>query len=257
MGAMGNVRIALDGRVATLWLDRAPLNVLDLAMLASLDEALADLAAQPSLQLLIVRGAGERAFSAGVAVEDHTPDRIPEMLGRFHSALWRLLRFPAPTLAAIQGHCLGGGMELAACCNLRIAEEGSRFGQPEIDLGCFPPFAAALYPELLGRAVAAELLLTGRIVEAADAARFGFVSQVVPSGRLEAAIAELAGRVTAKSAAVTRLAVRALHAGAERPLPEAVAESERLYQDELAATADLGEGLAAFLEKRPPRWRHA
>jgi cyclohexa-1,5-dienecarbonyl-CoA hydratase len=257
IGAMGNVRIELDARIATLWLDRAPLNVLDLAALADLDQALGGLAAKTDLQLLVVRGAGGRAFSGGVAVQDHTRDRIPEMLARFHGALWRLLRFPTPTLAVVQGHCLGGGMELAACCDLRIAEEGSHFGQPEIELGCFPPFAAALYPELLGRAVAADLLLTGRIVEAADAASFGFVSQVVPRGQLEAAIAELTGRLTAKSAAVTRLAVRALRAGAERPLPEAVAENERLYEHELAATADMDEGLTAFLEKRAPRWRHA
>ncbi len=253
---MPAVRIERQDRVATLLLDRPPLNVLDLAALADLDRALALLEAEDDLQLLIVRGAGERAFSAGVAVQDHTPDRLGEMLGRFHAALWRLLRFPAPTLAAIRGHCLGGGMELAACCDLRVAEEGSRFGQPEIDLGCFPPFAAALYPKLLGRAAAADLLLTGQVVEAAEAMRLGFLNELVPAGRLDAAISELGNRILGKSAAVIRLAVRALRAGLERPLAEAVAEGERLYQTDLAATADMAEGLSAFLERRAPTWRH-
>jgi cyclohexa-1,5-dienecarbonyl-CoA hydratase len=253
---MSAVRIERDGRRANLWLDRPPLNILDLSALAQLDETLSQLERDEALQLLVVRGAGERAFSAGVAVQDHTPERIPEMLGRFHAVLWRLLRFPAPTLAAVHGHCLGGGMELAACCDLRIAEEGARFGQPEIELGCFPPFAAALYPKLLGRAVATDLLLTGRIVEAGEAMRLGFLSDVAPAGGLDTALAELAGRLAAKSLPVTRLATRALRAGAELPLAEAVAESERLYLNELTALADMQEGLTAFLERRAPCWRH-
>ncbi len=245
-----------EGRVATLWLDRPPLNILDLAMLAELDSALAGLAADGELQLLVLCGAGERAFSAGVAVEDHAPETIGEMLSRFHSALWRLLRFPVPTVAAIHGHCLGGGMELAACCALRLAEAGARFGQPEIALGCFPPFAAALYPALLGRAAACDLLLTGRTIDAREAQRLGFVSRLLPAGELEAGVQALVEEITSASAAVTRIATRALRAGAEAPLERAVAECERLYREELAATADMAEGLAAFLEKRQPRWRH-
>lgn len=247
--------LARSGRVATLTLDRPPLNILDLAALGELHEALAALEADDSLQALVLRG-GERAFSAGVSVQDHTPDRIDAMLESFHAGLAILYDFPAPTVAVIRGHCLGGGMELAAACDLRLCTAGSRFGQPEIELGCYPPWAAASYPELLGPAVAAELLLTGRIFDAAEAERLGFVQRAVPEPELDAAVADLVGRITGHSAAVTRLTVRALRAGRGTGFAAALAESERIYKEELTRTHDMREGLTAFLEKRKPEWSH-
>ena len=136
--------IALEhqGRKATLLIQRPPLNILDLSTLRSLRSCLGELMVDPDLQLLILRGAGDRAFSAGVAVEDHTEDKVPDMLQEFHGAIAILRDMPAVTLAVVHGHCLGGGMELAAGCDLVVASRESRFGQPEIKLGCFPPLAA-------------------------------------------------------------------------------------------------------------------
>jgi len=254
-----------DGRVAVLTLDRPPLNVLDLATLAELERAVAGLeagAAEGRPQVVVVRSASPRAFSAGVAVEDHTPDRIEEMLGRFHGALRRLRALPAVSVAAVAGYCLGGGMELALACDLVVAEEGARFAQPEIDLGCYPPFAAALYPALVGPQRAFDLLATGRALTAAEAERWGLVARLAPDGGLDAAVDELVETLLGKSAAVLALTKRACRAdddeGPAEPgaFERALDGSERIYLEELAATADMQEGLDAFLAKRRPEWKH-
>lgn len=250
------VRLELAGRTATVTLDRPPLNILDLAAIDALGAAFARLADAPEVQLVLLRGAGERAFSAGVAVEIHTRELIPTMLARFHAALRRLWHLEAVTVAVVHGHCLGGGMELAAVCDLVIASDDARFGQPEIKVGCFPPVAAALYPSLLGRGATLDLLLTGRTVDAAHAERLGFLTRRAPTAELESAVAELAAEVTAGSAAVQRLTRKAVRAASGDAFERALAVAERIYLEELTTTADVEEGARAFLEKRPPIWQH-
>ena len=161
------LRLERTDRIMTLTLDRPPLNILDLETLERLGALIGDLP-EDEIQLLVVRSASAKAFSAGVAVDDHTPDKIDRMLSLFHAALESLRRLPFPTLAAVEGHCLGGGLELAAACDFILASTSARLGQPEIQLGCFPPYAAALYPSRIGYARTLELLLTGRIVDAED-----------------------------------------------------------------------------------------
>lgn len=251
-----SVTLKKEGRVATLAIDRPPLNILDIATLERLDQAIGELAGDPELQLVFVRGAGERAFSVGVSVQDHTLDKIDSMLGSLHSAIRRLRDLPAVTVAAVAGHCLGGGMELALGCDLVLATEDAKFGLPEIKLGCFPPVAAALYPSLLGAPRTLELILTGRTFDCAEADRLGLLSRRLPTGGLEAGMQEFAAEITAQSAEVTRLAKRAVAAGRDRSFSEALTETERLYCEDLARTEDLTEGIAAFLDKRPPVWKH-
>lgn len=246
-------------RVATITLNRPPLNILDIPTMQALDEAVARLHHEDGLQLVVLRGAGDRAFSAGVSVQDHTPDKIRPMLEGLHGAIRRLRALAPVTVAAVHGHCLGGGMELALACDLVIATDDARFGQPEIELGCYPPVAAALYPPLLGAGRTLDLLLTGRTLSCEEAERLGLVTRRVETGGLDAGVEKLTAEVTGKSAAVTRLikqAVRAGSAQAERSFDEALAENERLYLEELARTEDMGEGIAAFLEKRRPVWQH-
>jgi cyclohexa-1,5-dienecarbonyl-CoA hydratase len=240
-----------DGRTATITLNRPPLNILDIPTIARLGEAVSEL---EGLQLVVVRGAGGRAFSAGVAVQDHTPDLVGPMLESLHGAIRKLRDLSAVTVAAVQGHCLGGGMELALACDLVIATEDARFGQPEIELGCYPPVAAALYPALIGPGRTLDLLLTGRTLTCEEAERMGLVARRVPS--LDEGLAKLSAEILAKSAAVVRLTKKAVRAGRDRGFTEALAESERLYLDELCPTADMAEGIAAFLEKRRPVWKH-
>lgn len=251
------VHLQSGERVAWITIDRPPLNILDIPTIQQLGAAIASLDQMgPDLQVVVVRGAGERAFSAGVSVQDHTPDKIAPMLESFHRAIRLLRDLPAVTIAAVQGHCLGGGMELALACDLVIATDESRFGQPEVDLGCYPPVAAALYPSLIGPGRTLDLLLTGRTFGCDDAERLGLVTRRVPALGLEAAVQELVTQITGKSAPVTRLIKAAVRAGRDHGFSTGLAEAERLYLDELARTEDMQEGIAAFLEKRKPVWRH-
>ena len=254
-----SIFLEFDQRVATITLDRPPLNILNLATLDELEASIVEVAAKPGLQMLILRGGGLRAFCAGVAIEDHTPDKIGAMLGGFHGALRRLFSLECLTVAAVDGHCLGGGMELAATCDMIIATERSSFGQPEILLGCFPPVAAALYPSLIGSGRCFDLLMTGRKMSCEEAERIGFVTRSTATGELDQGLRHLRGEITSQSAAALRLAKKAIRSG--RPSPElfehALVENERIYIEELAKCEDLNEGVQAFMEKRPPEWRHA
>lgn len=250
-----SIRSERQAGAVTLTIARPPLNILDLAAIEALDAALAGLEGDRELQVLCLRGDGERAFSAGVAVQDHTPEKLDRMLAAFHGLVRRLGALEALTVALVDGHCLGGGLELARACDLVVASERSRFGLPEIKLGCYPPVALALYPRRIGLGRTLELVLTGRAFDAAEAARLGLADELVAPERLAPRAAELAAAIGAHSAAVTRLAVRAARAGEGRPAAAALAEAERIYLRELAGTEDMREGLAAFAEKREPRWR--
>ncbi|HWM94643.1 MAG TPA: enoyl-CoA hydratase/isomerase family protein [Thermoanaerobaculia bacterium] len=249
-----NLLLSRDGRTATITLNRPPLNILDIPTIARLGEVVSELDQDEDLQLVTIRGAGDRAFSAGVAVQDHTPELVGPMLESLHRAIRKLRDLSAVTVAAVRGHCLGGGMELALSCDLVVATEDARFGQPEIELGCYPPVAAALYPSLIGPGRTLDLLLTGRTLSCEEAERMGLVARRVSS--LDEGIAKLTSEILAKSAAVVRLTKKAVRAGCDQGFSEALAESERLYLDELCPTADMAEGIAAFLEKRRPVWKH-
>ena len=206
--------------------------------------------------MIILHGAGDRAFSAGVAVQDHTPDRVGPMLDSLHGTIRRLRDLDAVTLAAVHGHCLGGGMELAMACDLVIASDEARFAVPEIELGCFPPVATALFPSRIGAGLTLDLALTGRSLTAEEAERLGLVTRRVAAEGLDALVREIAERIAARSAPVVRLTKRAVRAGRDLPFPEALAETERIYKEELLPLEDVEEGAAAFLEKRRPVWKH-
>ncbi|HEY8152121.1 MAG TPA: enoyl-CoA hydratase/isomerase family protein [Vicinamibacteria bacterium] len=233
-------------------LDRPPVNVLDIATIEALAAALASLTDRRDLKAVVLRSAIPRTFSAGVDIRDHTRERATTMLAAFHGVFRRLDALPQATIAAVDGTCLGGGCELAAFCDVTLATPRSVFGQPEIDVGCFPPLASVVLPRVAPRA-AAELILTGAPVGAAEAARLGLISRVVED--LEAETRRLVRLLAGKSAAILKLARRALRDGADGSFSEALARVERLYGEGLLATQDMDEGVQAFLEKRPPRWK--
>jgi cyclohexa-1,5-dienecarbonyl-CoA hydratase len=232
--------------------DRPPVNVLDIATIEALAAALASLTDRRDLKAVVLRSAIPRTFSAGVDVRDHTRERVTTMLAAFHGVFRRLDALPQATIAAVDGTCLGGGCELAAFCDVTLATPRSVFGQPEIDVGCFPPLASVVLPRVAPRA-AAELILTGAPMGAAEAARVGLISRVVED--LEAETRRLVRLLAGKSAAILKLARRALRDGADGSFSEALARVERLYGEGLLATQDMDEGVQAFLEKRPPRWK--
>lgn len=249
------VRVDLDGDVARLTLARPPLNILTIAMMETLNGALAEVARRPTVKALVLAAEG-RAFSAGVAIEDHQGDRVKPMLATFHQIFRHLHALECPTVAAVQGPALGGGAELATFCDLVIASETATVGQPEIKVGVFPPIAALHYPTRVGQARARELLLSGRVLPARDAERIGLVDRVVPAGELEDAVAAAVAEFTDKSAVVLRLTKRAIRLGRDDPFEAALGRLEALYLEELMATGDAAEGLRAFVEKRPPVWKN-
>jgi cyclohexa-1,5-dienecarbonyl-CoA hydratase len=245
-----------DGHTATVTIDRPPLNILDIPTITRLGGVITELASSPDLTLIFLRGAGDRAFSAGVSVQDHTPDKVRPMLESLHGTIRKLRDLDAVTVAAVHGHCLGGGMELALACDLVIATDDARFGQPEIELGCYPPVAAALYPARLGAGRTLDLLLTGRTLSCEEAERLGLVTRRVPAGGLDEAVQQLTAEIGARSAPVVRLTKRAVRAGRDLPFSEALSEAERIYLQDLCEVEDMGEGINAFLEKRRPEWKN-
>jgi cyclohexa-1,5-dienecarbonyl-CoA hydratase len=244
-----------DGRVATLTLDRPPLNILDLEMIEELDRYIGYLSEERNLHVLVVRGAGTRAFSAGVSVQDHTPDKVEPMLQGLHGAIRKLSDSEAATIAVVSGHCLGGGMEVALACDLVLAEKNATFGQPEIKLGCYPPVAAALYPRRIGTGRTLEMLLSGRNVSCEEAERLGLVHWRLAADKLDAKLDEILADFLKWSTPVARLTKRAVMDGRDMPFHEALDATEHLYLDELCETEDMAEGIQAFLDKRPPVWK--
>ncbi|GIV95886.1 MAG: 3-hydroxybutyryl-CoA dehydratase [Herpetosiphonaceae bacterium] len=249
---MPTIQIERQGRAAYLTIDRPPLNVLDIATLNELCDTLAALRSDDALRVLVLTGAG-RCFSAGVDVADHTPERVPAMLDAVTNAIRALFTFPAPTVALVHGHVLGGGLELALACDTIVARRGATLGLPEIKLGVFAPYAAILLPPLVGRQVALDLLYTGRSIDIEEAARIGLVQKIL-SEEEDPSLAELIQALEAHSASALRLTKRAVLETLGLRLEEALHTVNRLYCDTLMQTHDAHEGLAAFIEKRPPRW---
>lgn len=248
-------RVEVQDRIATLVLDRPPLNVLDIASCRALTETVHGLAGLDSVGVLVIAGDG-KAFCAGVDVGEHRPETVADMIRVFHALCRALREFPRPTIARIHGPALGGGCEVALCCDLTIAAESARLGLPEIQLGVFPPMAAVLLPRLAGRRAAAQAILWGEAMPAAEALRLGLVNEAVPDDRLDARVGERARRAASLSGAALRMARKALRRGAYGTVDEALRAVEEIYLKELMTTEDAQEGLQAFLEKRSPVWRH-
>jgi cyclohexa-1,5-dienecarbonyl-CoA hydratase len=257
---MTEVRSCVDQGAAAgigrLSLNRPPLNVLNMDMLRHLRAALETLAEDRSLRVLVLRAdPALRVFSAGVDVADHTPERVHDLIPLFDDVCRSLAGFPLPTLAVVHGHALGGGCELAMSCDLVLAAEGANFGQPEIRLATIAPVAALRLPGLVGYRRAAELLFTGTSVSAGDAARIGLINRAVPAPELDAAAEQLAGQLAGLSGAALRICKQALRQGDPRWY-EGLPAVEQLYLEGLMATADAVEGVAAFMDRRSPVWRH-
>lgn len=255
MTATATVHYEVRGRVARVTLDRPPLHILSLAMMTELDEVVTRLEREEGIALTVLDATGERAFSAGVDIKDHTPEKVPEMLERFHAVIRRVRALPCLTIAAVRGVALGGGFELALSCDMIVAEEGASFGVPEIWLACFPPVAAAVLPHHIAPQKAYEIILSGEPITASEAAQMGFVNAVAPRGQLEPTLERFVSRFAEKSAAALRITKRALRVSEESTFDPALRRIEQIYLEDLMRTHDAVEGIQAYLEKREPRWK--
>jgi len=247
------VTYALADRVARVTLDRPPLHVLDLAAIREYSAALGRVE-RDTAAVCILSSAGERAFSAGVDIADHTRDKVASMLEHFHGLIRKIRRIECVTVAAVRGVALGGGFELALACDMIVAEEGATFGVPEIWLACFPPVAAAALPRHIAPQKAYELVLSGEPITAVEAMNLGLVNALAPRGKLEETLDRFTARFTEKSVAALRIAKRALRVSEEETFGAGLDETERIYLQDLMKTHDAEEGIRAFLERRQPKW---
>src|SRR6476660_8078585 len=250
-----HIKFSIDDRVARITFARPPLNIFNIAMMREINEALNQSAQQRDLAAVVFDAAAEcNAFSAGVAVEEHVEETIFQMLDSFHGIFRNLEQMARPTLAIVDGAALGGGCELVAACDIVIASDRARFGQPEIKLGVFPPVAAILLPRVIGEKRARELILTGEIIDAVEAGRLGLCNHVVPGAHLEQRTESILAKLRALSVAALTFARQSLDLGRGRSIDAVLTEQENIYLHELMKTEDANEGVKAFLEKRKPVW---
>jgi cyclohexa-1,5-dienecarbonyl-CoA hydratase len=239
--------------IARITLHHPPLNVIDIPMMEELAYSLAEIEARPDVSVIVLSGAG-KAFSVGVDVAAHTPDKVEEMLTKFHSVIRGLVAMKKVTIAAVHGYCLGGGAELAMMCDIAYTAESAQWGFPEIKLGCYPPVACTALAALVGQKRAAELILTGRTIDGKEAAEIGLATRAVPEDALSAAVNESIGHLQGLSPAALALAKKASYAWDSMHFDKGLARAERIYFDELMKTSDAQEGIRAFMEKREPKW---
>jgi enoyl-CoA hydratase/carnithine racemase len=244
-------------RVGWITLDRPPANSYDAGFLEELDQAIGQVA-EAEVAVAVVRSASERFFSAGADVKaflERSADDNMVMCRRAHQVLDRFAAEAPLFVAAIAGHALGGGYEIALACDIRVAAEGRyRIGLPEVTLGLLPGTGGTQrLPRLIGRGRALELMTTGRTVTPAEAERLGMVDRLVPAGEFDQAVAELAASLAGGAPLAVAAITRAVNDGLDRPLPDALdRELEELAA--LFASEDAREGMTAFTEKRPPKF---
>lgn len=250
-----DIKFRIEDRVAWITLNRPPLNILNIAMMQQINLALEQCLSQRELVAVVFEADPQsRAFSAGVAVEEHVEETVYRMLETFHGIFRNLDQLSKPTIAVVESAALGGGCELITACDIVIAGQRARFGQPEIKLGVFPPLAAVLLPRVIGERRARELILTGDIIDAAEAARIGLINYVVPDEQVSQKTGELLAGLRELSGSVLEMTKRALEIGREQLVDAPLRRVENLYLHELMKTADANEGIKAFQEKRKPKW---
>ncbi|MHB8411892.1 MAG: enoyl-CoA hydratase/isomerase family protein [Candidatus Acidiferrales bacterium] len=253
MLALESVRVRTEGRVTRVMLDRPPLNVMNIAMMREIHAVIEELG--PEMDVVVFQGAGEKGFSAGAEVADHTPGRIVDMLHSFHGIFHEMWNGRFITIAAVDGYCLGGGCELATFCDFVVATESAKFGQPEIKLGCFPPVAMITFPRLTGMRAATDMILSGRTISAREAQQLGLVSRLVANDDLEDAVALLLDELGLLSPAILSMTRRTLWNAAGFDFEGSLTAIEEFYLRDLMKTEDAQEGIRAFLEKRAPLWQ--
>ncbi len=256
MAAVANTtfsRIAVELRppAARVTLNNPPLNVIDIRMMEELRAALEQIDTLPEIGAMVFAGS-ERAFSSGVDVAAHTPDKVRGMLADFHSVIRSVAGIGKLTIASVRRHCLGGGAELALMCDIVYASPDSVWGFPEIKLGCYAPVASVALSAIVGQKLAAELLLTDRTLSGEEAHAAGLVNGLADDP--ETLVGECLQRVSQLSPAALRLAKKAFYAWDSIHFDKGLARAEQIYLDELMKTADAQEGIAAFLERRRPKW---
>lgn len=250
------VLIETHGRVGVIRINRPKqLNALNGAVMRMLVDAALAFDADAAVGAIVITG-DERAFAAGADIKEMAAASVVEMLQANRIELWDSLRgIKKPLIAAVSGWALGGGCELAMACDMIVASETARFGQPEINIGIIPGAGGTQrLTRAVGKALAMEVILNGRFLDAAEAERFGLANRVVPVEQYMRTAIELAQQIAERAPLAVRLAKEAVNQAQESVLAEGIADERRLFYM-LFSTEDQKEGMQAFLDKRPARWQ--
>ncbi len=242
-------------KVAKITLNVPPSNWLTISMMKEINDALGDVKKDPTIQMLIFDHAGEKAFCDGVDVADHTEDKVDEMIEVFHRMFRNLAEMDILTVAVVNGRSLGGGCELMSFCDIVVASEKARIGQPEIAVGVYPPVAAAWFPKIIGLQKTYELLLTGKVISAKEAQAIGLVTAVLPVENFKEEVDKYLADYLNKSRPVAIWTKRAIKAGLSLDFIQALKASEIIYLKGCMSTEDAKEGITAFMEKRKAVWK--
>lgn len=256
MNRYETIRFEVQDRVAHLVLNRPPLNVMNIQMMEEIVSAFSSICKRTDLSALVIRAEG-KAFSAGVSVEDHLGDKTEPMLHLFHKMFHLLIEIPCPTIAVVEAAALGGGCELATFCDMVIATDRAKFGQPEINLGLFPPVSVVAFPWITGFNRTMELLLTGDTISAQKAYEWGLINRVVPAEELEVNLQQLLNNLRSKSALALSLTRKAVREAMSTSFASSIGKVEQIYLRQLIHTEDAQEGLHSFIEKRSPVWKNS
>ena len=243
-----------DG-VARITLNRPKFNMMNIDMMNELNGQLETLVQDGDLKCVVIDAEGKH-FCTGVEVADHKPENVDDMIATFNRIFELMEQIEVPFIAAIQGYCLGGGMELAIACDTIVAAKGATFGQPEIKVGFFPPYAAIRLPHLVGPARAVEICTSGKFYSAEEAQLMGMVGHLAEDAQLSEATAALVKEIQGNSPLIIRLNKRAVkqHLGMDfKPALEGVSD---LFLNTLMKTEDTLEGIASYEEKRKPEWKN-
>jgi len=249
------IRTSYADGVARLTFARPKHNVFNIAMMQEFNAALESLGAEKGLKCVVILGEGP-SWCAGVDVGDHRPELVDQMIRTFNQALQSIEAIPVPVIAAVHGACLGGGMEFAIACDMVVAAKKAKFGQPEVKLGFFPPYAAIRLPALVGPAKAIEICATGRTYSADEAVAMGFVNRAVEDEQFDAEVAKLVGEIQTSSPLILRLNKQAVKAHLGMSFSKAIESVSDLFLNTLMKTEDTLEGIASFYEKRKSVWKN-
>ena len=255
MSTRQHIEVQLKEGLGTITLNRPPVNVLNIEMMDEINDVLKGWIEKRDLKVVLFNADG-KCFSAGVDVAEHTGDFAPKMIESFHGMFRLMDQLGAVTVASVYGSCLGGGCELAVFCDLVIADDTAKFGQPEIQVGVLPPIAAQIMPRIIGRKAAMDLILSGRIVSAQESMGMGLINKVVAKGDLSQETDEFIKPYLSLSAEVISITKKTIKAGLRDDFEASLKVIEEIYLNELMKTSDAQEGLKAFLEKRTPEWKN-
>ncbi len=260
MGEYEYVKFKKEDGIGIVTLDSPPVNALNIKMVKELGRLFDEIERDEEVKAVVVTGAGPNAFSAGADVKDLaglSPDQAIDIVKLGHEVFTKIEKFSKPVIAALKGFVLGGGNELAMACDIRVASDRARIGQPEVTLGLIPAWGGTQrLARLVGKGKAKELIFTGQMISAQEAYRIGLIQKVVPDGEeLRAAMDIARVIITRCSPLAVREAKKAINEGLEKPTIEEALNVELGCMERLAQSEDLREGLTAFIEKRRPQFK--